>query len=74
MELRKLYRTARWARLRSVVLLEEPLCPDCMLEDRIIASNDVHHKQKATIENFFDRSNLEALCVAHHSAHTARGE
>jgi hypothetical protein len=37
-------------------------------------SHDVHHKQKATLENFWDRNNLQALCVKHHSEHTARGE
>lgn len=73
-DLRRLYRTSQWGRLRSLVLQEEPLCMECQQEGFIVPSNDVHHKQKATLDNFFDRSNLQALCVKHHSRHTRRGE
>jgi 5-methylcytosine-specific restriction protein A len=72
--LRRLYRTVRWFRLRAIVLQEEPTCIECEQEGFIRASHDVHHQQKATFENFFDRSNLQALCVMHHSRHTQRGE
>lgn len=72
---RRLYRTARWARLRALVLNEEPLCPECMADGLITPCTDVHHhKQKATEQNFFDRANLQALCHEHHSRHTQRGE
>lgn len=74
LDLRRLYRTMRWRRLRAIVLQEEPVCPECAALFRIVPSTDVHHKQKATIDNFWTRSNLQALCGPHHSAHTARGE
>lgn len=73
-ELRRFYRTARWARLRNVVLQEEPFCPECEAEGMVGATEDVHHKQKATSENFFVRDNLQAVCHRHHSRHTKRGE
>jgi hypothetical protein len=75
---RRLYRTAKWRHpvwgMRAIVLREEPLCPECEQQGRITATTDVHHTEKSTEENFFDRSILQALCAAHHSAHTARGE
>ena len=73
-ELRKLYRTAPWRRLRAIVLQEEPTCPECLEQGFITPTQDVHHRHKATPDNFFDRSNLQALCAPHHSEHTQRGE
>lgn len=73
-DLRRWYRTALWARLRSLVLQEEPLCPECAADGMVTATSDVHHTERATRENFFDRAILQALCHAHHSRHTQRGE
>src|SRR5262245_32278620 len=73
LELRKLYHTARWCRLRAVVLAEQPFCPECDAEGVTVASRDVHHREKATPDNFFVQANLQALCIRHHSLHTARG-
>lgn len=73
-DLRRLYRTVRWSELRRIVLQEEPLCPECAAEGFIGATEDVHHTQKATRENFFNRAILHALCHKHHSRHTQRGE
>lgn len=76
--LRRLYRTARWRHpiygLRSQVLSEEPFCPECQQDGLVTAATDVHHLEKATADNFFDRANLQALCARHHSRHTQRGE
>jgi hypothetical protein len=55
-------------------LFENPICQhtDCPL-----LATDVHHKIRADIwvfdmeRNFYDLDNLEALCHAHHSKHTA---
>lgn len=71
---RRLYRTQRWARLRALVLNEEPLCPECLEHGFVTPCTDVHHLKKATEQNFFDRANLQALCAPHHSRHTQRGE
>ncbi len=76
--LRRLYRTQRWRHpsygIRSQVLNEQPLCPECQQAGFITPTTDVHHTEKATAENFFDRAILQALCHAHHSQHTQRGE
>lgn len=69
----RLYRTARWRRLRLQVIQEQPFCaePGCsMLVD------EVHHivKRANDVTLFFERSNVEGLCRPHHAARTKRGE
>ena len=75
-DVRRWYRTARWTRLRRVVLIDEPLCAVCLAERHVRASTDVHHKVRhgGAPELFWDRDNLTSLCHAHHSAATERGE
>ena len=77
-DFRLLYMRMKWRHpvygMRSIVLREEPLCTECLAEGHVRVSTDVHHKQKATVENFYERSNLTALCGPHHAAHTAKGE
>lgn len=67
------YRTQRWRRLRLAVLADEPFCvePGC----RLLAA-EVHHKQHRNVAPhlFWERSNLEGLCHAHHAERTRRGE
>jgi len=60
--------------VRLEVLQEQPFCPECEAEGVIAPTEDVHHTEKATRENFFDKRILQALCHAHHSAQTAKGE
>jgi 5-methylcytosine-specific restriction endonuclease McrA len=70
----RLYRTARWRRLRQVVLEEqgyfcaEPGCPRL--------AEEVHHKVKRAddLSLFHDRQNLVAYCRPCHAARTRRGE
>ncbi len=70
--LRRLYGTARWKRLRSQVLREEPLCRDCRAEGHVEASAEVDHIVPARRGGgFFDRANLQGLCHPHHSRKTA---
>jgi 5-methylcytosine-specific restriction protein A len=75
-DIRRWYRTARWKLLRAQVLNENPLCVDCLRENRITAATDVHHKERHDGDQFkfWNLNGLEGLCVAHHSAKTARGE
>jgi len=75
-DVRRLYRTARWDRMRAGVLSEEPVCRDCMDVGRVTASTDVDHIQphRGDLRLFWDRENLQALCHACHSSKTARGE
>ena len=58
----------RWQDLRAAVLLEQRGM--CALCSRLAV--EVHHKELATEENFFDRSNLVGLCTnCHKRVHAA---
>ena len=59
---------AAWRRLRAEVLDDEPLCRVC---GRI--ATDVDHIRPKRRGGSDDRSNLQPLCKAHHSAKTLRG-
>jgi 5-methylcytosine-specific restriction endonuclease McrA len=69
----RLYRTARWRRLRAQVIHEQPFCaePGC---PRLTA--EVHHRVKRAdnLPLFYERTNVEGLCRPHHAQRTRRGE
>jgi 5-methylcytosine-specific restriction protein A len=75
-DLRRLYRTARWRRLRTLVLSEEPLCCDCIANGAIAASTDVDHQvpHRGDLDLFWSRGNLRGRCHSCHSKKTQRGE
>jgi len=62
--------SSEWRRIRAQVLTEEPLCRQCMAEDRITAATDVDHIDEDSHNN--ERSNLQSLCRSCHSRKTAR--
>lgn len=65
---RKLYQSARWRKIRAIVLAEEPLCRAC----RRAASREVDHiVPVANGGAMWDRANLQALCKSDHSRKTA---
>lgn len=68
----QLYATKRWKILRDQVRQEEPFCrTDCgRLTDDI--DHIMPHRGDEAL--FFDRSNLQGLCLECHSAKTRRGE
>jgi 5-methylcytosine-specific restriction protein A len=76
-EMRRLYRTARWRRLRAVVLSEEPLCmcdAHRGLDARFISAAVDHripHRGDETL--FWDRANLRGLAEVCHNRKTGRG-
>lgn len=63
---------AAWARLRRLVLSEQPLCPECERIGQLVAASDVDHIDNDASNN--ERSNLVGLCRRHHSEKTARHE
>lgn len=65
---RKLYDTARWKRLRNMVLAEQPLCCMCLADDIVTEATVVDHVRPHRGDEalFWDRGNLQSLCKAHH--------
>ena len=75
-DVRRWYHTPRWFALRAVVLREEPWCAECLVEGYRVRTTDADHTvpHRGDPELFWSRANLRAMCHAHHSRKTARGE
>lgn len=44
-DIRRLYRTARWRRLREAQLREQPLCQWCLELEIVEVATEVHHAE-----------------------------
>lgn len=64
--------TARWQKLRRVVLDREPLCRECRSMGVVKGATDVDHISGDPSDNRLD--NLQPLCHSCHSRKTARGD
>lgn len=66
----RLYKTARWRRLREAQLTAEPLCRFCLVTEEVTAAEVVDHikKHEGNEEIFFDPNNLQSLCRHHHDS------
>lgn len=75
-DVRRLYGTTRWRRLRAAVLAEQPLCGACRHAGRATVATDVDHvvPHRGDTRLFWDHANLQALCHACHSRKTIGGE
>ncbi|HMM52192.1 MAG TPA: HNH endonuclease signature motif containing protein [Burkholderiaceae bacterium] len=62
--------TAKWQRLRALVLAERPLCAHCFELGRVTIATDVDHADGNPANNL--RSNLQSLCHSCHSTKTMR--
>ncbi|UXS01646.1 HNH endonuclease signature motif containing protein [Agrobacterium tumefaciens] len=73
---RRLYKKARWARLREAHLAAEPLCRFCLaIEDVTEATVCDHIKpHKGDEALFYDPGNLQSLCAPCHDTFKARIE
>jgi 5-methylcytosine-specific restriction endonuclease McrA len=69
-EYRRLYKTARWIKLRNAHKAKEPLCRYCMQQGRAVPMAVVDHirPHNGNEALFFDPSNLQSLCRPHHDA------
>jgi 5-methylcytosine-specific restriction protein A len=70
LDIRRLYRTARWRRLKTTVLQETPFCPCGRLGSEL--DHVVPHR--GDLQLFWSKDNVQMLCTSCHSAKTARGE
>ena len=72
---RKLYKTARWQRIRQQQLAERPLCERHLKRGRLVPATVVHHKVKheGDVEIFFSGP-FECLCKHCHDADAQQEE
>lgn len=69
--LSKLYKTARWQRMREAQLSAQPLCEICLEADEVTVANTVHHKEgghKGDEAKFWNGP-FQSLCASCHSRH-----
>lgn len=74
-DVRRLYRTPRWAAYRARKRDEAPFCVDCEAEGRLVMWTELDHEvpHRGDLELFWDYENLRGRCRTHHQAKTARG-
>ena len=56
----------RWKAIRAQVLAEQPLCPICQRQGRVVPAVDVDHVNNNSHDQ--SRDNLMGMCKEHHSA------
>jgi 5-methylcytosine-specific restriction protein A len=70
-ERHKIYNSKEWKAIRDVVIREQPLCVDCLKENRITPAEEVHHiisfmkfaeSDPRRIEYAYKKDNLVPLC------------
>lgn len=63
-----------WRRLRDAHLVNHPWCVECQQAGLTIVADEVDHivPHRGDRALMFDPTNLQSLCVSHHSAKTAR--
>lgn len=71
---KKLYNSSRWKELRQYRLNTQPLCVECLKNDRITPATVVDHikPHKGDEELFYDFNNLQSLCKSCHDRKTAK--
>ena len=60
----------RWQQIRKQVLKTEPLCRECIKQNKVVAATEVHHID-GDVRNM-DWNNLSPLCHDCHSRITAK--
>lgn len=66
----------KWQKAREGHLRSHPLCCYCEREGRVTAATVVDHRvpHRGNQDLFWDRSNWQSLCAAHHSRDKQREE
>jgi len=72
---RKLYKTAKWQRLREAQLMAQPLCERCLVQEIVTEATVAHHRipHRGDLELFY-RGEIESLCASHHDGEAKREE
>jgi 5-methylcytosine-specific restriction enzyme A len=63
-----IYQNKRWRKIRDAKLKNDPLCEDCLKEDRVTQTQEVHHHIPIDVnpDLAFEYDNLVSLCIEHH--------
>ena len=71
-----LYHTRWWQEARAEQLLKEPFCRECAGEGRRVRGQVVDHirPHRGDLALFRDKTNLQTLCLRHHSIKTRQEE
>ena len=56
---RRLITSKRWRELRAIKIARDPLCEDCLLDDRATLATEVHHI--VPVENAHSLAEMERL-------------
>lgn len=65
-DIKQLYRRKKWNDVkREIIARDNGRCQEChkLITGRFI----IHHKTPATLDNFYDRNNLELVCQECHN-------
>jgi 5-methylcytosine-specific restriction protein A len=64
----------RWYRESRLYLRNNPLCAECLKENRVTPAEVVDHikPHRGDLQLFWDVDNWQSLCVAHHNIKTAK--
>jgi 5-methylcytosine-specific restriction enzyme A len=62
------YNSARWKKVRAMVLRAHPLCADCTKAGRVVIATEVHHvkERRDHPELAYSPENLAGLCKRCH--------
>ena len=70
-ETKKMY-GARWRKIRALFVSQHPFCQQCLKENRMVPTEEVHHIVPLRHGGTHDEGNLMALCKSCHSRITAK--
>jgi len=75
-ELAKMYRRARWRKLRALILGLNPFCVKCKEEGKTVEARVVDHIKEIDINSSdalkYGEDNLQPLCHSCHNSKTAK--
>lgn len=81
-EVAKFYNSVWWRNTRKAMLMENPLCQECLKNNKVTEATQIHHKKpwqsgispKEQEELFYDINNLVCLCsFCHKEIHKKLG-
>lgn len=75
-ERHELYNSSQWRKLREIYRQSHPLCEECLKENVVTPTSDIHHilspfepniSEMERWQRLLSMDNLQALCKEHHA-------